>query len=64
MKYNSTQTRKGLKSAPTQLPQQKSVSVSVDTAGYPQTGTKTTGQKIRGTGAAVKGLMARGGLTG
>ena len=30
------------------------------TGGYPTTGTKTTGIKIRGTGAATKGLMARG----
>jgi len=27
---------------------------------YPQTGMKTTGIKIRGTGAATKGTMARG----
>jgi len=29
-------------------------------AGYPQTGTKTSGIKVRGTGAATKGKMARG----
>jgi len=29
-------------------------------AGYPQTDVKTTGIKIRGTGAATKGTMARG----
>lgn len=29
-------------------------------AGYPQTGTKTSGIKIRGTGAATKGTTARG----
>jgi hypothetical protein len=29
-------------------------------AGYPQTGIKTTGIKIRGTGAATKGKTARG----
>jgi hypothetical protein len=29
-------------------------------AGYPQTGVKTTGIKIYGTGAATKGTMARG----
>jgi hypothetical protein len=29
-------------------------------AGYPETGVKTTGIKIRGTGAAKKGVMARG----
>jgi len=29
-------------------------------AGYPQTGIKTTGIKIRGTGAAIKGVTARG----
>jgi hypothetical protein len=30
------------------------------TAGYPEKGVKTTGVKIRGTGAATKGTMARG----
>ena len=30
------------------------------TAGYPETGVKTSGIKVRGTGAAIKGLMARG----
>ncbi len=30
------------------------------TGGYPTTGTKTSGIKIRGTGAATKGLHARG----
>jgi|TARA_B110000503_G_scaffold100873_1_gene150865 hypothetical protein len=30
------------------------------TAGYPQTGIKTSGIKVRGTGAATKGTMARG----
>ena len=29
-------------------------------AGYPQTGTKTAGIKMRGTGAATKGVMSRG----
>jgi len=29
-------------------------------AGYPQTGIKTAGIKIRGTGAATKGTKARG----
>ena len=28
--------------------------------GYPQTGIKTSGVKVRGTGAAVKGTLARG----
>ena len=28
--------------------------------GYPQTGIKTSGIKIRGTDAATKGVMARG----
>lgn len=28
--------------------------------GYPQKGIKTTGIKIRGTGAATKGTIARG----
>jgi len=30
------------------------------TAGYPEKNVKTTGIKIRGTGAATKGTMARG----
>jgi len=30
------------------------------TAGYPEKDVKTTGIKIRGTGAATKGVMARG----
>tara|TARA_R110000868_G_scaffold273519_1_gene532711 strand:- start:234 stop:386 length:153 start_codon:yes stop_codon:yes gene_type:complete len=30
------------------------------TGGYPVTGVKTTGIKIRGTGAATKGITARG----
>lgn len=30
------------------------------TGGYPQTGTKTTGIKVRGCGAATKGTTARG----
>lgn len=64
MKYNSTQTRKGQRSAPTAYRVQKSVPANVDEAGYPQTGTKTAGVKIRGTGAAVKGTLARGGLKG
>jgi hypothetical protein len=29
-------------------------------AGYPETDVKTSGIKVRGTGAATKGLMARG----
>ena len=29
-------------------------------AGYPQTGVKTSGIKVRGTGAATKGTTARG----
>ena len=32
----------------------------VHTAGYPEQDIKTTGIKIRGTGAATKGVMARG----
>lgn len=28
--------------------------------GYPTTGTKTTGIKMRGTGAAVRGITSRG----
>ena len=30
------------------------------TSGYPEKDVKTTGIKIRGTGAATKGTMARG----
>jgi hypothetical protein len=30
------------------------------TSGYPEKGVKTAGVKIRGTGAATKGTMARG----
>lgn len=30
------------------------------TAGYPSTGVKTAGIKVRGTGAATKGTKARG----
>lgn len=30
------------------------------TGGYPSTGAKTDGIKIRGTGAAIKGVKARG----
>ena len=32
----------------------------VHTAGYPEKDIKTNGIKIRGTGAATKGVMARG----
>ena len=45
--------------ATTQYKQPKPVPIP-NTAGYPQTGVKTTGIKIRGTGAATKGKMARG----
>jgi len=31
-----------------------------NTAGYPEKDVKTTGIKVRGTGAATKGTMARG----
>lgn len=31
-----------------------------NTAGYPSKGVKTDGIKIRGTGAAIKGVKARG----
>ena len=31
-----------------------------NTAGYPEKDVKTSGVKIRGTGAATKGTMARG----
>jgi hypothetical protein len=42
-------------------PQIKSVPViNVEGAGVPEKGIKTTGIKIRGTGAATKGKIARG----
>ena len=41
------------------LKQPKPVPV-VHTAVYPETDINTTGIKIRGTGAATKGVMARG----
>lgn len=47
------------KQAQTMYRQPKPVPVP-KTAGYPETGAKTTGVKIRGTGAATKGTMARG----
>lgn len=34
--------------------------VDLKNSGYPETKVKTTGVKIRGTGAATKGIMARG----
>jgi uncharacterized protein YaiE (UPF0345 family) len=34
--------------------------VDLKNSGYPETKVKTTGIKIRGTGAATKGVMARG----
>ena len=47
------------KQAQTMYRQPKPVPVP-KTAGYPEKGVKTTGIKIRGTGAATKGTMARG----
>lgn len=44
---------------PQQVEKSKPVPVP-KTGGYPATGVKTTGIKIRGTGAATKGVMARG----
>lgn len=42
-------------------PNKQPVNVPVpNTAGYPQTGTKTTGIVTRGNGAATKGKTARG----
>jgi hypothetical protein len=38
----------------------KTAGVDLKMYGYPETGVKTTGIKVRGTGAATKGLMARG----
>lgn len=34
--------------------------VNLKSAGYPEKDVKSTGIKIRGTGAATKGVMARG----
>jgi hypothetical protein len=34
--------------------------VDLKNSGYPEKNVKTTGVKIRGTGAATKGVMARG----
>lgn len=34
--------------------------VDLSNSGYPQTGTKTSGVKTRGNGAATKGVTARG----
>lgn len=34
--------------------------VDLKSAGYPEKDVKSTGIKIRGTGAATKGVMARG----
>jgi hypothetical protein len=34
--------------------------VDLRSAGYPDKNVKTTGIKVRGTGAATKGTMARG----
>ena len=50
--------RKGYK---TTYKQPEMVSVP-QTAGYPETGVKTTGVETRGNGAATKGKVARGPL--
>ena len=43
------------------IPQAKSPeAVDLKNSGYPEKNVKTTGIKIRGTGAATKGVMARG----
>jgi hypothetical protein len=43
------------------IPQAKSPEgVNLKSAGYPEKDVKSTGIKIRGTGAATKGVMARG----
>lgn len=43
------------------IPQAKSPKgVDIKSTGEPETGAKTSGIKIRGTGAATKGVMARG----
>jgi hypothetical protein len=41
-------------------PNQPKPAPNPTTAGYPEKNVKTTGIKIRGTGAATKGVMARG----
>ena len=41
-----------------------SPNVDLTNSGYPQTDVKTTGIKMRGTGAATKGLMSRGPMGG
>lgn len=43
-----------------QMPHDQANTNSLGNNGYPETGTKTSGIKIRGTGAATKGTMARG----
>ena len=43
-----------------QLQPKPAPKVDLKNSGYPQKDMKTTGIKIRGTGAATKGVMARG----
>ena len=47
--------KKPIKQQPVPAPK-----VDLKNSGYPEKDVKTTGIKIRGTGAATKGVMARG----
>jgi hypothetical protein len=50
----------GLKAPPHDMTGKDITPADARGAGYPETDVKTSGIKIRGTGAATKGLMARG----
>lgn len=50
--------------ATTKYKQPQPVNLPLGQNGYPQTGIKTSGIKIRGTGAAQRGVMARGPMGG
>jgi hypothetical protein len=45
---------------PTKMQPTPAPKVDLKNSGYPEKDVKTTGIKIRGTGAATKGVMARG----
>lgn len=45
---------------PTKMQPTSAPKVDLKNSGYPEKDVKTTGIKIRGTGAATKGVMARG----
>lgn len=53
-------TKKKTKQEPTTEPRGKEKHPDFGENGYPEKDVKTTGIKIRGTGAATKGVMARG----